>query len=81
MDGRFNDEFVHVHAGVYLCLVSQPCQPVCQQNTKTRPALIQLVCCLSNVFSTAALWKWVVRGQKHKEERSNSRDKLTLVYT
>lgn len=49
---------------VYLCLEGQPCQPVWQQGTESKPALVELLCCLSNVISTTPLW----RSRQNNEE-------------
>lgn len=46
-----------VCACVYLCLEGQPCQPVWQQGTESKPALVELLRCLGNVISTTPLWR------------------------
>lgn len=54
---------------VYLGLVSQPCQLLCQQGTKSHPALVQLLRCLGNVISPTPLWGkgWGEEGWADRE--------------
>lgn len=60
----------------YLCLVSQPRQPVWQQGTKSHPTLVQLLRRLGNVISTTPLW----RGQTEIERGLSHTDTQTHIH-